>query len=117
MLNANQVAALQGGYYVASGVWPLLHMRSFVAVTGPKSDLWLVRTVGLLVSCVGLHLLDAARRGRAREEARLLAGTSSAALAGVDTWYPSRRVISPVYLLDAVPEAAFALYWATCRPR
>lgn len=47
------VAALQGLFYLATGVWPLIHIDSFLAVTGSKTDLWLVYTVGLLVSVVG----------------------------------------------------------------
>ena len=44
------LAHAQGGYYAITGVWPLVHMRSFEAVTGPKQDHWLVHTVaGLLV--------------------------------------------------------------------
>ena len=35
--------AAQGALYVVTGVWPLLHMASFEAVTGPKTDDWLVR--------------------------------------------------------------------------
>jgi hypothetical protein len=28
-----------GGFYLLTGVWPLVHMPSFLAVTGPKTDL------------------------------------------------------------------------------
>src|SRR5438067_11801258 len=62
------VAIAQGAYFVATGIWPLLHMPSFEAVTGPKVDKWLVRTVGVLVSVVGGVLVAAdlpgGRRGR-----------------------------------------------------
>src|SRR5690606_20176976 len=52
----------QGWYYLASGVWPLVHYRSFIAVTGPKADDWLVRTFGALIAVVGVELV---RRPRA----------------------------------------------------
>jgi hypothetical protein len=35
------IAGTQGTYFLLTGVWPLLHMRSFLTVTGPKTDLWL----------------------------------------------------------------------------
>mgnify|MGYP003293179536 CR=1 FL=1 len=43
----------QGGFYVLSGVWPLVSMRTFELVTGPKTDDWLVRMVGLLAAVIG----------------------------------------------------------------
>ena len=52
----------QAIYYIATGVWSLVGIRSFQAVTGPKIDTWLVKTVGVLVTmtCV----FDAAALGR-----------------------------------------------------
>ena len=46
----------------ATGIWPLLDIESFQDVTGSKTDLWLVRTVGVLVAVIdGVVLLaDAA---------------------------------------------------------
>jgi hypothetical protein len=29
-----------------TGVWPILRLRSFEAVTGPKKERWLVKTMG-----------------------------------------------------------------------
>ena len=39
----------EGVYFFLTGLWPVVHLPSFIAVTGPKRDLWLVRTVGLLI--------------------------------------------------------------------
>jgi hypothetical protein len=33
-----QALVAMAAYYIVSGVWPLAHMRSFEAVTGPKND-------------------------------------------------------------------------------
>ena len=44
------VAGAQAVYYILTGVWPLVHIRSFMAVTGPKTDLWLARTTGAAIS-------------------------------------------------------------------
>jgi hypothetical protein len=107
-----QMARLQGGYYLATGLWPLIHMKSFLAVTGPKKDLWLVRTVGILVSCMGGHLLQCARSQPAAQNARSLAVSAAIGLGAVDTWYSARRVISPVYLLDSAAEAVLIALWS-----
>ena len=47
----------QGLFYLTSGIWPLIDMPSFEAVTGRKTDKWLVKTVGLLVAVSGSALI------------------------------------------------------------
>jgi len=102
----------QGLYYFATGVWPLVHMDSFLAVTGPKTDLWLVRTVGVLVGVIGLVLLLAGFRRRTGAETRLLALGSALGLMAIDLIYVTLGVISPVYLLDAAAEGVLIAGWA-----
>jgi hypothetical protein len=105
------VALAQGVYFSLTGVWPLVHLRSFLAVTGPKVDLWLVKTVGAIVAVVGLALLLAARSGRVTPEVVLLGVGSAVALAAVDVVYVTKRVIPKIYLLDAVGEVVLILAW------
>ena len=106
------VALAQGMYFTATGVWPLVHMPSFLAVTGPKRDRWLVRTVGALVGVVGGVLTSAARRDRVTPELTALGAGSALALALVDVVYTSRRTIPPIYRLDAAAEATLLAAWA-----
>ena len=63
----------QAVYYIVTGVWPLVGIDTFQAVTGPKTDNlptggegdhWLVMTVAVLVLVVGPALLIAAVRRR-----------------------------------------------------
>jgi hypothetical protein len=98
----------QGAFYVLTGVWPLLAMWSFELVTGPKTDDWLVRMVGLLAASIGTTLLAAAWRGRVTPEVRLLAVASALSFAAIDLAYALTGRISAVYLLDAVVELLFA---------
>jgi hypothetical protein len=107
---ARGVAALQGLYFLVTGVWPLVSMDTFLTVTGPKTDLWLVETVGGLVAAAGAALLVAAWRGPSAEAVTLAVG-SILALATVDVVYVSRRVIAPVYLLDALAEVVLLAGW------
>ncbi|MCC9168544.1 hypothetical protein [Pontibacter harenae] len=62
------LAKLQGFYWVITGVWPLVHMPSFLMVTGPKTDLWLVVTVSLLLVLIGLVLVVAGFRKHVTSE-------------------------------------------------
>lgn len=52
---------LQGAYYIATGMWPLMSRRAFEAVTGPKTDWWLVQMVGLLAVSIGTTIAIGAR--------------------------------------------------------
>jgi len=108
------VAAGQGLFYLVTGVWPLVDVDSFQAVTGPKADLWLVYTVGVLIAVVGCVLLSAAYSGRVTTEVSLLAVGCALALTGIDVVFVLRGVISQVYLLDAAAELALVATWGLC---
>jgi hypothetical protein len=105
------VATVQGLYFLVTGLWPLIHIDSFQAVTGPKFDLWLVYTVGMLVAVIGLALLVAARSGRISTEVLILAVGSALGLAAIDLIFVARGVISGIYLADAAAEVALAGWW------
>jgi hypothetical protein len=110
--HTHRLALGQGLYYAVTGVWPLVSMRTFEAVTGPKADRWLVKTVGVLVSVIGTVLAVSARRRQADEAERaLLAAGSAAGLAAIDTVYALRGRISKIYLLDAIVEVALVAAW------
>lgn len=105
------LARVQGAAYVITGIWPILHRRSFEAVTGPKTDYWLVRVVGALITIIGATLLLGSRRSRWLPEFTFLAVGSALSLAVVDIVGVIVRRISPVYLLDAAGELAIVAAW------
>lgn len=111
MEHRERLAVGQGLFYLASGIWPILHLRSFEAVTGPKPEGWLVKTVGALVAVAGGALLFAGLRQRITPEIAGLALGSAASLAAIDLTYAGRRRISPVYFGDAAVEIALAGGW------
>jgi hypothetical protein len=104
-------ALLQGGYYLLTGVWPLVSLATFEAVTGPKTDEWLVHTVAVLVIVTGAVLLTAAIQRTVPAAVVLLAVGSAAGLAAIEFYYVLRGVIWPIYMLDAVGEAALIALW------
>lgn len=99
--------AVQGAFYIATGIWPLLHLPSFEAVTGPKVDDWLVHTVGLLAAAIGAALLVGWRARRRTPELLLLAGLAALAFAAIDVTYVLAGRLRPIYLADAAAEAVF----------
>lgn len=102
----------QGAFWLATGLWPIAHYRSFEAVTGPKEDDWLVKTIGGLIAVVGGALLVAGWRREVTSATALLGAASAAALAGSDVYHVAKKRISKVYLLDAAAEAPFLAGWA-----
>jgi hypothetical protein len=101
----------QGLYFAATGIWPLVHMRSFERVTGAKTDKWLVQTVGILVGVIGGALVSAAIRRTITAETAGLAVGAAAGLGAVDTIFSARGQIQAVYLGDAAVEATLVAVW------
>ena len=111
------LATAQGVYYLLAGLWPVVGIDSFQAVTGDKTDLWLVKTVGLLIAVIGAAIFRARNRPALFPEMLILAAGSALALGTVDVLYSARGVISPVYLLDAPIEAGLVVGWSNVRAR
>jgi hypothetical protein len=104
-------AAAHGFFFVVMGLWPLVSLDTFEAVSGPKTDHWLVITVGLLIAVIGAALLLAAVRRNVGLEMFVLGIGAAVALASVDVVFVIKRTISPIYLLDVVAEALFITLW------
>src|SRR5204863_871775 len=97
----------QLAYFLFTGIWPLVHIRSFMKVTGPKTDLWLVRTVALLVLSISFGIaVGLIWNGTST---LVLAGTSAFFLFAIDIYYVTRGVISRIYLADAFLEMVFVV--------
>jgi hypothetical protein len=112
---AAMIALAQGIFYLITGIWPLVSIRSFEAVTGPKADRWLVKTAGVLITAIGAGLTLAGRRKSVTPELRLLALGSALGLTGIDVVYVARGKIAKVYLLDALAELGLVGAWALLR--
>jgi hypothetical protein len=107
------VIGAQGVFYLATGIWPLVSMSTFELVTGPKTDDWLVQTVGVLAAVIGLSLLSGAARARPSRESLVLAVCAALGFAAVDVVFVLDGRIRPIYLADAVVEAMFVVLVAT----
>jgi len=101
----------QGIYYLLTGIWPLVSIGSFQKVTGPKTDLWLVKMVAALIVVIGSVLIAAGWRGHSSEEVVILAIGSAIAFLIVDVFYALRGVIAQIYLGDAIAELGILIAW------
>jgi hypothetical protein len=105
------IAIAQGTLYVATGLWPVFHLGSFMAVTGPKTDYWLVQSFGVLVAAVGVVFLLRGIQRRVDQTTLQFGLATSLALAGIDFWFVAAGAISPIYLADGAAELLLALGW------
>lgn len=110
----------QGLYYFVTGVWPLISVRTFKWVTGEKTDNlptgleadhWLLMTVSLLITSISLTLLTTAYRRTQSLEIAVLGILAATGLTAIDVIYVARKVILPIYLVDAVIEVPLILAW------
>jgi hypothetical protein len=108
------VALVQAGYYLVTGIWPLVSIGTFERITGPKADRWLVRTVGVLAATIG-GVLGVRAVTRGSEPDPLLGGAAALAFAAVDTRYAATGRISKIYLADAAMELAIIAAWLAAR--
>jgi hypothetical protein len=106
------VAAAQSFFYISTGIWPVVHRRSFERVTGKKVDYWLVETVGAVVAAIGIGLGQAVLQRRPiPREIRTVGVVAALGLAAIDTLHVGRRRIAPVYMVDAIAEIVLAAGW------
>jgi hypothetical protein len=127
-VTAATLARVHGGFYIATGLWPLVSMRTFELASGPKKEKWLVKTMGALIAAVGGALLVGARVSGDPPAERGLGGAppprgvhpvtlalgvlSAGTLAACDVVYVAKGRTAKSYLLDAAVEVALVGAWA-----
>ena len=104
-----KVAGFHAGYLLLTGVWPVVHRRSFEALTGRKEDFWLVRTVGGLAVACGLAMGTAVIRGRRPPEVQILAGAQAVIFVLADIYAAANQ--SRIYLTDVGIQAVCLPAW------
>lgn len=108
---------IQGIYYLMTGIWPVLDIESFIAVTGPKIDIWLVKTVGMLVFIIGAGFILTSLQRSANGAMTVVATACIIGFIVVDVGYVVQGVIHPIYLLDAVLQSVFLVLWSVALVR
>lgn len=110
MLQPALLGKAHGAFNIAAGLWPLVHVRSFEAVFGPKADRWLEHTVAGLLITVGYAQWKAGTPEDWPHARRLGLATATTLLA-IDLIYVPRGRIRWTYLIDAAEEAALLTGW------
>jgi len=102
---------VQGLYILLTALWALIDMNSFMAASGPKTDIWLVKTVSVILVAVALCLLANLLFPGNTLPVMVLAAANCIGLAAIDFYYALKGVIAPIYMLDGAAEIIFLLCW------
>lgn len=101
----------QGIYTLLTALWALADIHSFMQITGPKTDIWLVKTVATLLLPIGTCLLFGVFIREDRWMVLLLGAMTALGLVIIDLYYTLNKTISNIYLLDGCLEFLFFVGW------
>jgi hypothetical protein len=82
-------------------------MSTFGVVTRPKTDDWLVQSVGALIAVTSVVLLRSAISRQISTDTLIVGAGSAVVLMFVDLLFVSQKIISRIYLGDAALEFIF----------
>jgi hypothetical protein len=114
-LTCRAVLQVQGAYYVVTGPPAIAFPRTFQAITGPKRDMWLAKTMGGLITAIGAVILAGTRSNEPSNDLKLLAAGSALVLGTSDLIYGGQGRNTGVYYLDAAAQAALLAALAAAR--
>lgn len=100
----------QGSYTLLTAVWPIVHIKSFMDVSGYKTDIWLVKTVGILLAAIAVCLLLSIS-SKENFPVAVLGLFTAAGMAYVDFFYALNDTIPDIYMADGAVEILFVLVW------
>jgi hypothetical protein len=109
--NLRYLLLFQGIYFGVTALWGLIDIDSFMRITGPKFDIWLVKTVSWLLLVMAISFIVAARSQPFSMPTTVLATLSAACLLGVDVYYSLTNTISKIYLIDGAVEFGLICFW------
>ena len=112
----SDIARAQGVFNVVGGLWPLVSLRTFEAVYGPKTDRYLEHTVAGLLVAIGLVQL-AGRHEQELVAARRIGIGTAVTLLAIDAIYVPQGKMRWTYLQDALCEAGWIVAWSMTRGR
>lgn len=107
----NTLLLMQSIYYLLTALWPLFHLSGFMEFTGLKTDIWLVKTVAVLVLCISLTFLAEIYLREKSFSIPLLAIFTATGFFAIDLYYTSSNEIDEIYLADAAIQLIFICGW------
>jgi hypothetical protein len=107
----NLLSLVQGVYTLLTALWALVDIKSFMEVTGPKTDTWLVKTVAVVLLPIAVCFLWGLFFNSDRLLIIVVGIMSSAGLAFIDFYYTTNGTIKWIYQADGYLQLLFLLLW------
>ena len=114
-LTCRALLQAQGAYYLVTGPSAVAFPRTFQAITGPKRDMWLAKTLGGLITVTGAVILAGTKSTEPSNDLKFLAAGSALVLGASDLIYGGQGRNTGVYYLDAAVQAALLAALAAAR--
>jgi hypothetical protein len=108
---AARVARAQGLFNLVGGTWPIVWLRSFEWVYGPKEEDWLQKTSGGLLVASAIALLAAEDSPDSMRTARHIGMGVALTYLVIDLIYIPKGRLRKTYVQDVVCEAGWLLAW------
>jgi hypothetical protein len=105
------ILTIQGLYMSLTSLWPIIDLHSFIQLTGYKTDVWLVKTLSLLLLSIGISFIIQSAQRSLSAGIRLLAINVAVSLSAIDFYYTTVNVISDVYVIDGFIQLLFISLW------
>jgi hypothetical protein len=102
---------IQSGYYLLTALWAIIDINSFMTVTGPKTDIWLVKTTAAMIATISLTLGSYLFMQGNKSPAIILGSISAFSFVIIDFYYVAENVISNIYVLDGIFESILLIGW------
>jgi hypothetical protein len=102
---------IQSGYYLLTALWAIIDINSFMTVTGPKTDIWLVKTTAAMIITISLTLGSYLFMQGNKSPAIILGSVSAFSFVIIDFYYVAENVISNIYVLDGIFESILLIGW------
>lgn len=102
---------VQGVFFIATGLWPVVHLQSFERLARTNVEGWKVKALGGVIALVGATLVAASLKRRDDTAVRVLGVGSALALALTDLFFASKKRGVPIYLADAAVQTGLATAW------
>ena len=107
----NSLSLVQGIYTLLTALWALADIQTFMEVTGPKTDIWLVKTIAVLLLPIAFCFLWGCYFNTDRRLITIIGIMTSAGLAFIDFYYTYNGTIRKIYRADGYLEILFLLIW------
>jgi hypothetical protein len=105
--------SIQCIYTFITAVWPIIDIESFMLVTGYKTDVWLVKTVGAILISISLCMATHLFIRTDHVPVVVLCIASSIAFISIDFYYALNDTISDIYIADGALQIFFSSHGYT----